>query len=206
MVTRLFLNNKKSMKKILLIIVTIITSATLNAQDKDVTKFLGIPVDGTKAAMIQKLKAKGFTSNPYDKDVLEGEFNGKDVHIYVATNNNKVYRIALVDKNPSDETGIRIRFNNLCAQFENNKKYMSPKDQRLPNNTDISYGIRIENKQYEASFYQLPTIISDKNENELFNETLNRHVWFTIQEEKYGKYCIYMFYDNDNNCANGEDL
>ena len=27
----------------------------------DVTKFLGIPVDGTKTAMIQQLKEKGYT-------------------------------------------------------------------------------------------------------------------------------------------------
>lgn len=27
---------------------------------KDVTQFLGIPVDGTKTEMVQKLKAKGF--------------------------------------------------------------------------------------------------------------------------------------------------
>lgn len=60
-----------TMKKILLFIAMLITSATLNAQDKDVTKFLGIPVDGTKAAMIQKLKTKGFKSISYGSDVME---------------------------------------------------------------------------------------------------------------------------------------
>lgn len=45
----------------------------------DVTTFLGIPVDGTKTAFIQKLKAKGFiTDNIYD---LKGQFNGNDVYI-----------------------------------------------------------------------------------------------------------------------------
>lgn len=41
--------------KNLLVILTIIFSCTVNAQD--VTKFLGIPVDGSKSEMIQKLKA-----------------------------------------------------------------------------------------------------------------------------------------------------
>lgn len=59
----------------------------------DVTKFLGIPVDGFKPDMIRALKAKGFVSSITDKDILEGEFNGTQVNVYTATNNNKVYRI-----------------------------------------------------------------------------------------------------------------
>ncbi len=79
-------------------------------EEKDVTKFLGIPVDGYKPAMIEKLKAKGFTSTTWDKDVLEGEFNGADVQVSIATNNNKVWRIMLADKNNRGETDIKIRF------------------------------------------------------------------------------------------------
>lgn len=33
----------------------------------------------------------------------------------------------------------------------------------------------------------------------------NNSVWFMISEE-YGKYRILLFYDNNNNAANGEDL
>lgn len=70
--------------KNLLVILTIIFSITVNAQD--VTKFLGIPVDGSKSEMIQKLKAKGFRELTYeDETILEGEFNGHDVHVYVGT-------------------------------------------------------------------------------------------------------------------------
>ena len=46
------------MKKFVLMILLIVSLA-VKAQ-KDVTKFLGIPVDGLKPAMIQKLKAKSF--------------------------------------------------------------------------------------------------------------------------------------------------
>ena len=47
------------MKKVLTVLALLMFSVAVYAQ-KDVTKFLGIPVDGTKSAMIQKLKAKGF--------------------------------------------------------------------------------------------------------------------------------------------------
>lgn len=72
-----------------------VLSVSLYAQ-KDVTQFLGIPVDGYKPEMIKKLKDKGFTISPYNKDVLVGEFNGTKVNIHVVTNNNKVYRIMVV--------------------------------------------------------------------------------------------------------------
>ena len=42
-------------------IVALLLSAIVFAQPKSVTKFLGIPVDGSKAEMIQKLKDKGYT-------------------------------------------------------------------------------------------------------------------------------------------------
>ena len=68
-----------------------------NAQDRAL-KFLGIPVDGYKSEMIQKLRDKGYTySNNGGEDVLTGEFNGTDVNIYIGTSNNKVWRIYIAD-------------------------------------------------------------------------------------------------------------
>ena len=98
------------MKKLMSIVMLLAVTAALHAQ-KSVTQFLGIPVDGTKSEMIRKLKAKGFESSRYDKDVLEGEFNGHNVMLKVATNKNKVCRILVVDANPTDEAQIKIRFN-----------------------------------------------------------------------------------------------
>ena len=83
------------MRKFINLIAMIVLAAGLHAQ-KDVTKFLGIPVDGTKSAMIQKLKAKGFTYHQKD-DLLEGEFNGEKVNIAIVTQGNKVWRIAVAD-------------------------------------------------------------------------------------------------------------
>ena len=180
------------MKKILTLAVVLMTTIALFAQEeKDVTKFLGIPIDGYKSEMISKLKAKGFTSTSYDKNVLEGEFNGQDVYIHVATNNNKVYRIMVADKNYVNETNIRIRFNNLISQFENNSKYIGYSNKPIPEDENLSYEISVKNKRYQASFYQ--------------NGDWNKSVWFMIADF-YGKYYICMFYDNCYNQANGEDL
>lgn len=104
------------MKRILSVAILLVISVSLFAQ-KDVTKFMGIPIDGFKPEMIQKLKEKGFVSSESDKNILEGEFNGTQVNVHIATNNNKVCRIMLCDAHQMDETNIRIRFNKLCQQF-----------------------------------------------------------------------------------------
>jgi hypothetical protein len=206
---------------------------TLYAQ-KDVTQFLGIPVDGYKPEMIRKLKDKGFTISADNKDVLVGEFNGIAVNIHIATNNNKVCRIMVADANSISEGDIKIRFNKLCQQFHNNKKYLSSSDSpvskdALSEDEDISYELAVNKKRYEAIFFQKTEnydsltlerdILSKK---EPFTDTdkdrlsvilakmldannFNKIVWFMISEH-YGKYFITMFYDNEYNRAKGEDL
>ena len=174
---------------------------------KDVTKFLGIPVDGTKAEMIRKLKAKGFTSTAYDKDILEGEFNGQDVYIHVVTNNNKVYRIVVVDAYGVDETDIRIRYNNLCEQFSNNINYMSGGDYSIPMGEDISYEMIVNNKRYDAIFFQKAFNDSAITTDEFLELSSKKVVWFSIREDiMVGKYLIMIYYENLYNKANGQDL
>lgn len=178
---------------------------------QSVTKFLGIPVDGTKSEMIRKLEAKGFRYDP-STDGLEGEFNGTNVNVRVVTNNNKVWRICLFDVVPRKELGIRLRFNQLVEQFNTNLlKYYRPteKDYTIPEDEDISYQMTVKNKRYEAAYYQWATDDSgnvewnpEKNRPE---DLVKRAVWFMIGEQ-YGEYRILMYYDNGYNQANGEDL
>lgn len=127
------------------------------AQKKEITKFMGIPIDGTKTAMIQKLKAKGFTYNA-KLDRLEGEFNGRDSYISVVTNRNKVYRIVVHDANYTNETNIRIRFNTLVRQFMQTGKY-APADLlgnfTIDDDVNIAYEMTVNNKRFEADFYQV---------------------------------------------------
>ena len=195
------------MKRLLTIVFFLFFSVVCFAQN-NVTQFLGIPIDGTKSAVIQKIKEKGYT---YDaaNDVLEGEFNGQQVLIAVVTENNKVYRICVIEKNETSESQIKNRFNILCHQFENNKKYLPAKEhQEISESEDISYEMLVHKKEYQAAFYQVGnegiTSYFDKSEDEI-EQLSKKIVWFTISE-RYGKYSIVIYYDNDNNKANGEDL
>lgn len=229
------------MRRILSLLVFFTLSLTTMAQKKDVTKFLGIPVDGYKSEMKQKLINKGFT---YDarNDNFKGEFNGRDVTIFIGTNNNKVWRIMVCDANYCNETDIKIRFNNLCWQFAKNEKKYFPlngdeKGFVIPDNEDISYEMSVNNKRYEANYYQAPDtslmnssnllgIIQEKIEQKYTQEEISNNindiiqketfellmermskksVWFIISET-YGRYYITMFYDNEYNHSNGEDL
>lgn len=148
------------------------------AQNKDVTTFLGIPVDGTVSSMKQKLVSKGFVPKKFgDEEYLEGEFNGCNVNVYIRTNNNKVYRIMLADNFTVDEAQIKIRFNNLVSQFENNKRYFSLDKYTLSDEEDISYEMTVHNKNYEAAFYQVPDMektytlaLQEKVRNELLSK------------------------------------
>lgn len=166
------------MKRLLFIVLAMIATITSFAQQKDVTSFLGIPVDGTVLSMKQKLIAKGFVPKKFgDEEFLEGEFNGCNVNVYIRTNNNKVYRIMVADKFTVDEAQIKIRFNNLVSQFENNKRYFPLDKYTLSDEEDISYEMTVHNKNYDAYFYQVPDMekadtlaLQEKVRNELLSK------------------------------------
>lgn len=222
------------MKKIICLLLLLV-SMTATAQD--VTKFLGIPIDGYKPEMKKALIAKGFVYKS-EYDFFEGEFNGYDVNLSIVTNNNKVYRLMLIDKNSCNEGDIIIRFNKLCRQFERNIKYvrLSDEEYTIPEDEDLSYEMNIHNKRYEASYRQIPDSTKydekkmlehakremDYSDADLdsigkdvvvgvlrkvlyYDNLLKNSVWFMI-DEKYGKYRIVMYYDNNYNKADGEDL
>lgn len=147
------------MKRLFTLVALCMLSVATFAQ-KDVTKFLGIPVDGTKTQMIQKLKAKGFVYNQ-SKDLLKGEFNGEQVEISVQTQGNKVWRLAISDVKGRDEGQIKIRYNKLINQFKNNENYMEiSENEVLSEDEDIQYKMIVDNKQYQTAFYQVPNIDS----------------------------------------------
>lgn len=224
------------MKRIILMMIAMMISFSSFAQNKDVTKFLGIPVDGTKTEMKQKLIAKGFVPKKMgDLEWLEGEFNGTDVRAFIVTNNNKVWRIMLADKNRVDEAQIKIRFNILVSQFENNKRYIPLDKYTLSDEEDISYEMTVHNKIYAAYYSQNPDFenidtkvqiaikekysaeelknpsetikkdTADITDKITFDEFSMKPVWFRIVSYN-GEYYISMYYDNEYNHANGEDL
>ena len=191
------------MKRIALLFCMLVLSVALYAQ-QEVTKFMGIPVDGTKSEMITKLKAKGFTWYPA-KDYLTGLFNGRDVTLYIYVNGNKVWRVAVLYADEMDNINTINTYNHLLSLFENNGKYYSQRDnQAIEEGTDLHDEIRYHNKQFECLFLQQPQTIS-KDEVDSMGE---RRVWMTIilDERAYNKFGIILFYENGYNEANGEDL
>lgn len=226
------------MKKLFLSIIMMIISINSFAQESNITKFLGIPVDGSKSDMIAKIKKKGFKPSITDNNLLEGEFNGEDVYISVVTHKDNVYRIAVNYKVTENEADLRIAYNNLCNQFLDNPKYIplltKPEEYFISKDEDIAYEIRVKNKRYDAIFYQYDKSQIQKEmqefiENKYSAETImqlgddeqkevileaslkiyervqKNCVWFTISEI-LGEYHITIFYDNEHNKANGEDL
>lgn len=200
----------------------------------DVTRFLNIPVDGSKFEMVQKLKQKGFTQSPIYKEELLGEFNGNNVFLTLNTNNNKVWRIIVADENVTNEANIKINFNNLLNQFANNQRYLTAKNDNftIPEDEDISLEMTVKKKRYEALFFQ-KTIkydslykekelllakdkLDEKETGKLYDLTIellkensncfNKIVWFTIQKISYGEYRIVIYYENIYNKAKGEGL
>lgn len=174
-------------------LLALFASIAISAQtNSNVLKFMGIPVDGSKTEVIQKLKEKGFKYDSIN-DCLTGQFNGMDSHIFISTNKNKVDRITVCNANTTDETNIRIAYNNLLQQFNNNSKYITIEENKpISEDEDISYEMSIHNKRYEADFY-------------LKDNPTQGGVWFMICEFR-SEYYIAIFYENLNNRPNGEDL
>ena len=144
------------------------------------------------------------------------------------------------DRYQQDEVNIRVRFNKLCQQFLDNKKYMSAGEKiKIPESENISYEMMVNIKRYEASFWQLSeqqdsitrqneidhillskyTLVQLANPSEeerngmlatiaayLEEKYAKKSVWFMISSDSYGEYSISMYYDNEYNRANGEDL
>lgn len=203
-------------------------STALHAQ-KEVTQFLGIPVDGTKAEMIRKLQEKGYRLDP-KTGLLKGQFNGKKVEITVQTHKNKVWRIIVSDDMNRGEGQIRIDFNKLYRQFANNPKYLRADGEEISEDEEISYQMVIKNKFYEASFTQqvsedfliakrellsskyTPEELEKKEDKiklelarEMADIVSNKLVWFRISGS-IGRFGINIFYENRYNMAKGEDL
>jgi hypothetical protein len=201
----------------------------------DITQFLDIPVDGFKSDMIQKLKSKGYTLIPNSDGMLEGEFNGTNVKLSLNTNNNKVWRVNVFESKFTDETNIKIKFNNLIRQFADNQRYYKQDDTIItkfiiPKDEDLSYQISVKKKRYEANFFQktikYDSLLKEKetllakgklNDEDMdkllkikvdiiFNSYSDKLVWFMIDDDGYNKYRILIFYENIKNKANGEGL
>lgn len=195
------------MKRILLLALLLAGSFVLCAQ-RQVTTFCGIPVDGSKKAMMEIFKVADFG---YDRagDYFTSEFNGEDVTISIATHNSRVWRVAVIDRLLRNEQQIIRRYNELIDQFDANERY-APAAENLciPGKTSLDYEMLVRKNCYEAVYYQLYASLDDAlqaPEGERPKGATQRKVWFTILRDGT-KYKIGMYYDNLYNKANGSDL
>lgn len=188
------------MKRFITIALVVLCSVATNAQE--VTKFLGIPVDGSEREMLKKIEEKGFTLKlDGGIEYLEGIFNGQSVRVRVSTNAGKVKRV-IVFFEDTDPANLKISYNNLVYQFKKNPKYVSSEydDFIIPDNEDILYEASIHNKRYDAVFFQ-------RGENGSIDGIEYRVVWFIISKSILpNKGHIVLYYDNEYNGAHGEDL
>lgn len=144
-----------SMRQLFLIIGITLISVLLKAENYP-TKFLGIPIDGTKQEMIKKLEEKGFLYEE-ETDWLTGEFNGKDVIIKIRTNNRKVYCVSVIYRYFYTSDEVKEAYNILLQQFKENEHYIpfNLGQEPIPIDENIDYEMREHNKIYCAGFLQI---------------------------------------------------
>ena len=212
-----------------------VSEAYAKAIKSDVTTFLGIPVDGTVSSMKQKLIAKGFKQdskmlrgkfNGQDVYLSIGANKGKIWRVAVVN----IIPYSEAQIRPQYNNLVR-QFKN-STKYDNMEEY----DPTIDESEDISYEMSVLNKVYEAHFYQKSRIEGDSIKwkeqfklsllKEVPNATvenieaywkvmfelgkligkMEKHVWFKIDRHSYDSYSILIFYDNEYNKQNGEDL
>ena len=212
-----------------------VSKAYAEVLKSDMTTFLGIPVDGTVSSMKQKLIAKGFKQDSdmlsgqfNGQDVYLAFAANKGKVWRVAVINKTPYSEAQIRLQFNNLVGQFLN----STKYNYVKEYNSTIDE----SEDIDYEMSAHNKEYEAHFYQKSHIEGDsikfkeqfklsllkecpntslkviedgcKAMFELFKITgqLSKPVWFKIDRNYYNSYSILIFYDNEYNKPNGEDL
>ena len=200
--------------------------------DSDVLKFLGIPVDGSKEQMYNRLKEKGFSGYSWN-EYLEGIFNGEQVKAFIGTNHGIVDRIKVVFPY-TEERLNKVKYNTLISRFGRNPKYTELRENKvILEDEDISYEITLHDRVYDAVYYLLRSDVNANSWKEDFYREYNARykkplseltqieleevlfslpqrisdaiigiVWFTLPEE----HRIELYYDNLKNRPRGEDL
>ena len=143
------------MKKLFFLIATTLLATNMMAQNYP-TKFLGIPIEGTKQEMIQKIRERGFTYNR-QLDCLTGVFNGEKVVIGLRAYEGKVCQVMVGSLQTYSEKQIKAKFNNLMKLFNEDPYYISTHlDQKFIDKKEkISKEMSKNSKKYAAYYMQI---------------------------------------------------
>ena len=224
-------------KLIITLLLTVLCSAAFAQESNNGTlKFIGIPIDGPKEQLIEKIKAKGFRGSPYH-EYLEGQFNGRNVQIYVKDNHGIAWRV-FVAFPKTNAYRVRFEYNQLLNQFLQNDKYFPLEPfEEIPHDEDIPYEMTVHNKDYSAGFGFISPDVFSKEEVEKFREKFDSfqaiEEYIDLKEylndedasnvlnmfgslinscvsftilQASGEYLIGLYYDNLKNAPRGEDL
>ena len=109
------------MKRYFLLLLFALATFSLSAQEHQ--KFMGIPIDGSVAAMVNQLKAKGFEEISVDDTgaAVEGMFSGERrmVFIYGTPTTKKVYQVIVVLKESSSWSTLKSTYTEYKKLLEN---------------------------------------------------------------------------------------
>ena len=129
----------------------------------DVTKFLGIPVDGSVDTMARKLEAKGFKREyPYDEsrsNFFIGKYDGdNNAEIILFSNRDGiVYQIRVVKEEKIFNANLaKYKYNSLIRRFNEKWTYYNLYGSEIPEEEDIAEKFREGESSYSAFFIQLP--------------------------------------------------
>ena len=119
------------------------------------TRFLGFPVDGSKAVMMENLKSRGYKYHRTG-DYFTGFYFGEPVYIFLNTRNSRLNRVLVYDVIQRDSLEIKKRFNQVYLRFRDNPLYvyMSGKKGRISTTENIAIGISHYSKNYKAVYGQ----------------------------------------------------
>lgn len=171
------------MKKIVFAFLMTLAPMSLLAQ-KNITTFMGIPVNGTKSSVVAKLKSRGFVKDGHD--CLKGEIENIPYLVRVMTDRGRVYRISVVEEKGTDDVSLAVaRYNSLLDWFRKDSNYTEYEyNPYIYPSDNLKYEKKIADGWYYAEFFQ-------KEEPQLYS----RLVSFRITDE-YGDYRIERCYEN----------
>ena len=194
---------------------------------RDVIKFLGIPVDGSKEEMISAIKAlnrfRYFRAEGQDSFI--GQFNGVESFIVISDNNGLVDRVFVWEADPRTQKETIRAYNTLIDQFSKNDKYvdlLQCSKMKIQPGENIRRVMRVEGLEYEARFFYIPDMeerervlktvegMSDTDRIDYVFDYAERNqvdiVWFRINQIGRRDWAIPIYYENTRNRPHGEDL
>lgn len=137
--------------------------SAMSLAQSDVTKFLGIPVDGSVEEMVRKLEAKGFKKTyPYDEsrsNFFTGNYDGdRNAKIILFSNREGiVYQIRVIKEEQIFNSNLaKYKYNSLVHRFSEKWTYFSANGSEIPEEEDIDEEFREGKSYYSAFFIQLP--------------------------------------------------